>query len=94
MSGAPTFAISYGAYEMEQGGTTVGGVQKFLGIYASMQMLKENKYLEQLKSIEKPGIVISESLQLGHVWKAELIIEMVKSINVGRYETDILRHLQ
>jgi hypothetical protein len=94
MSGSPTFAVSYGTFEMEQGGTSVGGVQKFLGIYASMQMLKEKKFLEELKSAEKPGIVISESLQLGHVWKADLIINMAKSVDVQQYENDILKHLQ
>lgn len=94
MSGSPAFAVSYGTYEMEQGGTSVGGVQKFLGIYASMQVLEQKKFLEELKTGQKPGIVVSESLQLGHVWKAQLIIDMVKSINVQQYENDILKHLQ
>ncbi|MCL4510452.1 MAG: serine protease [Bacteroidetes bacterium] len=94
MSGSPVFAVSYGAYEMEQGGTTVGGVQKFLGIYASMEMLQEKKFLEELQSGKKEGIVITESLQLGHVWKAQLIIDMVKSINVPEYEEKILRNIQ
>ena len=94
MSGSPTFAVSYGTYEMEQGGTAVGGVQKFLGIYASMQMLDQKKFLEELQAGKKQGIVVSESLELGHIWKAQLIIDMVKSIDVQQYENDILKHLQ
>ena len=94
MSGSPTFAVSYGTYEMEQGGTAVGGVQKFLGIYAIMQMLDQKKFLEELQAGKKQGIVVSESLELGHIWKAQLIIDMVKSIDVQQYENDILKHLQ
>ena len=94
MSGSPAFAVAYGMYEMEQGGTSVGGVQKFLGIYASMQVLEEKKYLEELGTGQKPGIVVSESLQLGHVWKAQLIVDMVKAIDVPRYENEILKYLQ
>ena len=94
MSGSPAFAVSYGAYELEQGGTTVGGVQKFLGIYASMEMLEEKKFLEELHTDKKQGIVVSESLQLGHVWKAQLIIDMVKSIDVQEYQDKILKNMQ
>lgn len=94
MSGSPAFAVSYGTYEMEQGGTSVGGVQKFLGIYASMQMLEQKKFLEELQSDKKTGVTIYESLQLGHVWKAQLIIDMIKSINVQQNENNIINNLQ
>jgi hypothetical protein len=43
MSGSPAFAIANGSYEMEQGDVTVGRIQIFMGIYASMQMLNEKK---------------------------------------------------
>jgi hypothetical protein len=94
MSGSPTFAISYGTYEMEQGGTAVGSVQKFLGIYASMEMLEQKKFLEEIQTGKRQGIIVAESLQLGHIWKAQLIINMVKSIDVQEYENKILRNLQ
>lgn len=94
MSGSPTFAVSYGTYELEKGGTAVGGVQKFLGIYASMEMLQEKKFLEELQTGKRQGIIITESLQLGHIWKAQLIIDMVKSIDVQAYENRILKNLQ
>jgi len=93
MSGSPAFAISYGMYEMESGGTTAGNVQKFLGIYASMQILKEKKFLEEIQTDKKEGIIITESLQLGHVWKAQLILDMVKSIDVDEYQNKILNNL-
>lgn len=66
----------------------------FLGIYASMQMITEAKYLEELaqKDSEK-GIKISSSLELGHIWKSELIVSMIKKIDVKRYEEEIIKKL-
>lgn len=92
MSGSPTFAVSYGTYESEDGNTVAGGVQKFLGVYASMQMLHEKKYLEELQT--NKGIILSQSLELGHIWKAQLIIDMVKSIDVEQYENEIIKNIQ
>ena len=48
MSGSPAFAIANGAYQTIDGPTTVGQVRMFLGIYASMQMVTEAKYVEEL----------------------------------------------
>ena len=94
MSGAPAFAIAYGAYEMVEGPTTVGHVQKFLGIYASMPMLKKQKYLEEIASGSRIGIVVGESLELGHIWKASLIIEAIKQFDAKKYQSDILMNLR
>jgi len=94
MSGSPAFAIAYGAYETVEGPTTVGHVQKLLGIYASMQMLKEAKYLEEITSESKLGVVVGESLELGHIWKASLIIEVVRQIDTEKYKTEILEKLR
>ena len=94
MSGSPAFAIAYGAYETVEGPTTVGHVQKFLGIYASMQMLKEAKYLEEITSESKLGVVVGESLELGHIWKASLIIKVIKQIDTGKYKSEILEKLR
>lgn len=94
MSGSPAFAIANGAYQTVDGPTTVGQVRMFLGIYASMQMITEAKYLEELaqKDSEK-GIKISSSLELGHIWKADLIVNMIKKIDVKRYEEEIIKKL-
>ncbi len=94
MSGSPAFAIAYGAYETVEGPTTVGHVQKFLGIYASMLMLKESKYLEEITSESKQGVIINKSLELGHIWKASLIIKIIKEIDVKKYENEILKNLR
>lgn len=93
MSGSPTFAIAHGAYEMTDGPTTVGRVQRFLGIFASMPLIRENKYLEEITSESRPGLILEQSLELGHIWKAKLITEMVNNIDVPKYESEILRNL-
>jgi len=93
MSGSPAFAIAYGAYETIEGPTTVGHVQKFLGIYASMQVLEEEKYLEELTSESRLGVVFHESLELGHIWKASLVLDITRKIDVERYKSEILKNL-
>ncbi|MFH1927236.1 MAG: serine protease [Chloroflexota bacterium] len=93
MSGSPAFAIAYGAYETVEGATTFGHVQEFLGVYASMQMLREEKYLEEVTSESRLGVVIDKSLELGHVWKASLIIEIAKQTDVKKYESEVLGNL-
>lgn len=94
MSGSPVLLIAYGAYETIEGHTTVGHIQKFLGIYASMQMLKEHKYLEEIPSDSRIGIVLDESLEIGHIWKAGLITDVVKKIDISKYENEILKNLR
>ncbi len=93
MSGSPAFAVANGIYEVEPGTMTPGNVRKFLGIYASMQMLEEKKYLEQLDADKKQGIKLVESLELGNIWRADLIIEIINTIDVQKYEAEILRNL-
>jgi len=94
MSGSPAFAIANGAYQTVDGPTTVGQVRMFLGIYASMQMVTEAKYLEELTQKDSgEGIKISSSLELGHIWKADLIVNMIKHIDVKKYEEEIIKKL-
>jgi hypothetical protein len=93
MSGAPVFAIAHGMYETEAGGMQGGSIKKFIGIYASMQMLTKNKFLEQLINQIPVGIIDQESLQLGHVWKASLIFDVLNKFEINTYTENILRKL-
>ncbi|MGB4415521.1 MAG: hypothetical protein WBI53_11665 [Paludibacter sp.] len=68
-----------------------GVINKFIGIYASMQMLNKNKFLEQLITNVSVGIKDQESLQLGHVWKATLIFDVLKNFDIDNYTEQILR---
>jgi hypothetical protein len=95
MSGSPAFAIAYGTYETETGSTNVGNVQRFLGIYASMQMLTQRRFLEEFRQAETWfGVTHSESLQLGHVWKARLIDELISSVDFKEWNESIANRLR
>ncbi|MDI6894824.1 MAG: serine protease [Bacillota bacterium] len=96
MSGSPVFAIAYGVYEAEDGSTTVGGARRFLGVYASQQVREENRFLEEIDVGEAPqrlGIRYRESLELGYVWKAKLIVELTEALDVRAYEQEVLGDL-
>ena len=94
MSGSPAFAIAYGSYEGEEGGTIIGNIRKFLGIYASMQMVEQRRFLEEFQTDRKLGIIEQLRLELGHIWKAELVNDLIESIDVEDYELNILRKLR
>ena len=95
MSGSPVFAIASGIYErVDRSAVTPGSVREFLGIYASMQMVGKDKFLEQIVHGTNLGIRDYESLEIGHVWKAKLLVDTAKSIDVEKYESEILSDLQ
>ncbi len=85
MSGSPVFAIASGMYEKDKERVTSGWVKKFLGVYASNILLTENIFLEEYINDNKRGIKHIESLQLGHVWKAKIILETINTINIKDY---------
>jgi V8-like Glu-specific endopeptidase len=87
MSGSPAFAIASGSYININGGVTNGSAKKFLGIFASMEIQSQSKYLENLNlnPTTQIGIKDQESLQLGHVWKSEIIFEILNEFNIQAY---------
>lgn len=90
MSGSPAFYVSHNGYSTKKGDVVMGGGMAihFLGVYASMQMLNSDLYLEQVQNQSNYKVSHSESLQLGHVWKAELLEQIA-----GTFDPDIyLKH--
>lgn len=95
MSGSPVFAIASGIYEVADGSAvTPGSVREFLGVYASMQMVGKNKFLEQLTHGAQYGIRDMESLQIGHVWKAKLVLETIKTVDIRRWDSEVFAELR
>lgn len=78
MSGSPAFYVTHSGYLTKEGNMIMDMGMKihFLGVYASMQMLNSYLFLEQVVSAAEYKVSHSESLQLGHVWKAELLEEI------------------
>ena len=57
-------------------------------------MLNKQMYLEQIVHADpKLGVNSQESLELGHVWKAELVIELINSVDTKKYNQEILAKL-
>jgi hypothetical protein len=83
MSGSPAFYVSHNGYSTKTGDIIMGGGMAihFLGVYASMQMLNNDLYLEQVQNQSAYKVSHSESLQLGHVWKAELLNEIAATFD-------------
>lgn len=85
MSGSPAFSFSNGTFEDESGNMRVGSSKKFLGIYASMQMLNKQLVLEQIEHKNAYFVRDSESLQLGHIWKSELLFDIINNFDKKEY---------
>lgn len=84
MSGAPVVGVSNGVYESErQAGAMMSGVQrKLLGIFSAMRMVKPQASADATgtpiaTAVPSPG----DSLQLGYVWKAQLITDIARTFN-------------
>lgn len=77
MSGSPAFAISNGGVELDTGDYSLGSMKKFIGVYASNMMRNTTKFLEQMNSNTNLGIKDQISLQLGHIWKSSLIVDII-----------------
>ena len=59
-----------------------------------MQVITEAKHLEELAQKDSgKRIKISSSLELGHIWKADLIVDMIKHIDVRKYEEEVIKKL-
>ena len=92
MSGAPAFALGT-RQQMIFSNRAVKEHYQFVGIYASMQMLNEKKYIEELSTQSKKGIIVGQSLELGHIWKASLIEDIIKDFDPVKYTNEILLNM-
>lgn len=93
MSGSPAFFVSHNGYATKNGNISMGGGMTihFLGVFASLQMLNSDLYLEQVTSRSDYKVTHSESLQLGHVWKAKLLEEIANSFEEESYGDHFMR---
>jgi hypothetical protein len=68
MSGSPVLAVANGVYEDESAVMRSGRVLRLLGIFSAMPVIKS----------QTPGQA-DTSLQLGYVWKADLIVQLARA---------------
>ncbi|EEV5716938.1 TPA: serine protease [Escherichia coli] len=82
MSGSPAMIVAKGGYGDKDGNMYAGNAYHFLGIYASMNMFNSELNLEQVSNDAKKFVTHTESLQLGIIWKASLIDDIVNNFNL------------
>jgi len=94
MSGSPAFALS-STWETEKG-QIVGGanIKKFMGILASGWIEDEKRYLEEVMSEPRLGFIEKKSLEIGVIWKANLISELIYSFDVDKYVVEISNNIR
>jgi hypothetical protein len=79
-SGSPVFICNIGSYPMKGGGLAIGNRIIFLGILSAMRTYPEGIEYVPLPTIQVPGIYYLQVLNLGIVYKSELIIDLIKRI--------------
>jgi len=82
MSGAPVVGVSNGVYESESGAMMTGTPRKLLGIFSAMRMVKPKAPGDLSGTPADAGSPSpGDSLQLGYVWKAQLITDIARTFN-------------
>jgi len=85
MSGSPAMIVAKGGYGDKDGNMYAGNAYHFLGIYASMNMFNSELNLEQVSNDAKHFVKHTESLQLGVIWKASLINDIVDDFKLDSW---------
>lgn len=85
-SGSPVFYINNGLITTNNGQRIISTqtIKKFLGVYSADMIYKENLPIEELKQ-DALGVKQNTSLQLGIVWKAKLIKEIIDNTSIEDY---------
>lgn len=79
-SGSPVFICNMGSYPMKRGGIAIGNRILFLGILGAMRTYPEGIEYIPLPTIQVPGMYYLQVLNLGIVYKSNLIIDLIKYI--------------
>ena len=90
MSGSPVVGVAQGVYESESGGMMSGLQRKLLGIFSAMRTLRPRDNDGQLMAQGSPNP--GDSLQLGYVWKAQLITDIARGFNRAEWEERIWKN--
>lgn len=86
-SGSPVFSISKGMHKNSKGDSVLsaGTSIKFLGVYSAGITYDELKLITDMR-VEQKGVVISQDMQLGVVWKAHLIEEVLLNNSFDKFQ--------
>lgn len=94
LSGAPVFTTT--EYRPPAAGAGLArpvSVRRFLGIYASPPLPDGSGYPETLCAVTHPAIVARDVGNLGRIWRADLIEELVSNVDTERWRDEIWANL-
>lgn len=91
MSGSPVVGISNGVYENEAGDMMTGTPRRLLGIFSAMRMVKSRSDANG-QGIDGGTPGPGDSLQLGYVWKSQLLTDIARNFNRAEWEEKIWRN--
>lgn len=94
LSGAPVFAMT--EYRPPAAGASLArpvSARRFLGIYASPPLPDGSGYPDALCAVAHPTQVAREVGHLGRIWRADLIEELVSSVDTERWRDEIWANL-
>lgn len=77
-SGSPVFICNMGSYSTRGKGLTVGNRIFFLGILSAMIISKNSLEYIPSPTVQVPNLKYNQLLNLGHVYKSFLILEMIR----------------
>ena len=93
MSGAPVVGVSNGVYESESGGMMTGVQKRLLGIFSAMRMVKPRITVDASGAqIDTGAPSPGDSLQLGYVWKAQLIADIARGFDRAEWEERVWKN--
>ncbi len=92
MSGSPVVGISNGVYESEAGDMMTGMPRRLLGIFSAMRMVKPRAGDGYGQPIDGGTPSPGDSLQLGYVWKAQLITDIARAFNRADWEERVWKN--
>jgi hypothetical protein len=55
-----------------------------------MRTIEEKKPVVPLWAKAKGAVELSQSLELGYVWKAAVVVQLIESFDAAKYEHDVL----
>ena len=92
MSGSPVVGIANGVYESESGAMMTGVQRKLLGIFSAMRMVRTRGTDANGQPADQTQPSPGDSLQLGYVWKAQLITDIARGFNRADWEERVWKN--
>lgn len=98
MSGSPVFIINKGTWKPKSmEGIVRGYIRELLGVFSSNIEIVKQLPVSKIYSnpiYDSLGVVIKESLELGVVWKSNVISDIIDNFDSDKYQKEIINFIK